>query len=88
VEAGRKIPAEDVGKLPKLTFSQVIFRLPNNLPTGACTAEIKAQDQISNAGIFKFGDRVAQCRDKQATHGDHREGLCVKTVFTIPRKEL
>jgi outer membrane protein assembly factor BamB len=42
------IPAEDVRPIPNLAFTQVIFRLPDNLATGICTVTVTAHGQISN----------------------------------------
>lgn len=50
----QEIPAEDVRKVPNLTFSQVTFRLPNNLAAGACTVKVRAHGQISNAGTIRI----------------------------------
>jgi outer membrane protein assembly factor BamB len=44
------IPAEDVRPVPNFAFTQVIFRLPNNLATGICTVTVSAHGQISNPG--------------------------------------
>lgn len=48
------IAAEDVRPVPNFDFSQVIFRLPDNLPAGTCTLTIKARGQISNAGTIRI----------------------------------
>jgi len=40
------IPAEDVRSIPN--FTQVVFRLPNNLATGICAVRVSAHGQISN----------------------------------------
>jgi len=50
------IPAEDVRPVPDFNFTQVIFRLPNNLPAGTCTLKINAHGQISNAGTIRIRD--------------------------------
>lgn len=49
------VPAEDVRLIPNLEFTQVIFRLPDNLSAGTCTIRIKAHGQISNAGTIRIG---------------------------------
>jgi hypothetical protein len=36
------LPAEDVRPLPGTEFTQVIIRLPDNLPPGTCTVVIRA----------------------------------------------
>jgi uncharacterized protein (TIGR03437 family) len=33
-------------------FTQVTFRLPDNLPAGVCTIKVKAHDQESNSGTI------------------------------------
>jgi hypothetical protein len=48
------IAAEDVRPVPNFNFTQVIFRLPDNLPVGTCTIKIKAHDQVSNAGTIRI----------------------------------
>jgi hypothetical protein len=50
------IPAEDVRPVPDSNFTQVIFRLPNNLPAGTCTLKINAHGQFSNAGTIRIRD--------------------------------
>jgi hypothetical protein len=50
------IPAEDVRPVPDSNFIQVIFRLPNNLPAGTCTARINAHGQFSNSGTIRIRD--------------------------------
>jgi hypothetical protein len=48
------IAAEDVRPVPNVAFTQVIFRLPNNLPVGTSTIIIKAHGQLSNAGTIRI----------------------------------
>jgi hypothetical protein len=48
------VAAEDVQLVPNFNFTQVIFRLPNNLPAGTCTVIIKAHGQVSNAGTIRI----------------------------------
>ena len=48
------IPAEDVRPVPDSNFTQVIFRLPNDLPAGTCTFKINAHGQFSNAGTLRI----------------------------------
>jgi hypothetical protein len=50
------IGAEDVRVVPSFNFMQIKFRLPDNLPPGACTIKISAHDQESNTGIFRIGN--------------------------------
>jgi CSLREA domain-containing protein len=46
--------AEDVRLVSNFSFTQVEFRLPNNLAAGACMVTIKAHGQISNTGIIRI----------------------------------
>jgi len=48
------IPAEVVNPVPGFSFSQVIFRLPDNLALGTCTISIMAHSQISNFGTMRI----------------------------------
>ncbi|HEX7770975.1 MAG TPA: chitobiase/beta-hexosaminidase C-terminal domain-containing protein, partial [Pyrinomonadaceae bacterium] len=48
------IPAEDVRPLSDSEFTQVTFRLPDNLASGACTIRIKAHALVSNAGTIRI----------------------------------
>ena len=48
------IPAEDVRLVGTLGFSQVIFRLPNDLPVGTCTIRVSAHSQQSNPGTIRI----------------------------------
>ena len=48
------IPAEDVRAVPNFPFSQIVFRLPDNLPVGVCTVRVTVHDQISNLGTFRI----------------------------------
>ena len=48
------IPAEDVRPLPDFSFTQVIFRLPNNLPAGTCTISVRVHGLVSNAGTLRI----------------------------------
>jgi hypothetical protein len=48
------IAAEDVRFVPNLDFTQVVFRLPDNLAAGTCTIKVKAHGQISNAGTIRI----------------------------------
>ncbi len=49
-----EVAAEDVRLVPNFDFTQVIFRLPNNLPAGTCTIKIKAHGQVSNLGTIRI----------------------------------
>jgi len=48
------VGAEDVRVVPLFNFTQVTFRLPDNLAPGVCNIKIKAHDQESNAGILRI----------------------------------
>jgi len=48
------IAAEDVRFVPNFDFTQVVFRLPDNLAAGTCTIKVKAHGQISNAGTIRI----------------------------------
>ena len=48
------IGAEDISVVPGFTFTQIRFRLPDNLPPGACTIKISAHDQESNTGTIRI----------------------------------
>jgi hypothetical protein len=49
-----EVGAEDVRPVPLSNFMQVTFRLPDNLPAGACTIKIKAHDQESNSATTRI----------------------------------
>jgi parallel beta-helix repeat protein len=48
------VPAEEVRPLPNSAFTQITFRLPDSLATGACTVTIRAYNQTSNTGSFRI----------------------------------
>jgi hypothetical protein len=57
VDAGNhsyQVTAEDVQPMTNLPFTQVIFRLPDNLSVGTCTISIKAHGQTSNVGTIRI----------------------------------
>ena len=47
-----EVGAEAVTPLPN--FTQVTFRLPDNLPAGVCTIKVKTHDQESNSGTIRI----------------------------------
>jgi hypothetical protein len=49
-----EIGAEAVQPIPYFNFTQVIFRLPDNLPPGTCTIKVKAHGQESNLGTIRI----------------------------------
>ena len=48
------VPAEDVRAVPDTSFSQVVFRLPDNLAAGVCSLTIKLHGQTSNTGTIRI----------------------------------
>ena len=50
----RDIPAEDVRPILNSNFTQVTFRLPDDLPAGNCVVAIKAHNQTSNIGRIRI----------------------------------
>ncbi len=48
------VPAEDVRTVPNFSFTQVTFRLPDNIIAGACLVTIKAHGQASNSGTIRI----------------------------------
>jgi hypothetical protein len=48
------IGAEDISVVPGFNFTQIRFRLPDNLLPGACTIKISAHDQESNTGSIRI----------------------------------
>jgi hypothetical protein len=49
-----EVPAEDVRQLRDSEFTQVVFRLPNNLPSGTWTVFIRAHTRVSNTGTIRI----------------------------------
>lgn len=48
------VAAADVRTVAASDFSQVTFRLPDNLATGTCTVTIKVGSSVSNAGTIRI----------------------------------
>ena len=48
------IAAEGVHSVPNTSFTQVTFRLPDNLPVGNCGITLKLHGQTSNQGIIRI----------------------------------
>ncbi|PWT91644.1 MAG: hypothetical protein C5B55_07780 [Blastocatellia bacterium] len=48
------IPAEDVRPVPNFNFTQVVFRLPDNLAPGHCAVRLSLHNQVSNAASFRI----------------------------------
>jgi len=49
------VEAEIVQLIPGFSFTQVVFRLPDNLAPGTCTIKVKAHGQESNSGTIRIG---------------------------------
>ena len=48
------LTAEDVRAISNTTFTQVVFRLPDNVAIGTCTIRIKVHEQMSNPGTIRI----------------------------------
>jgi hypothetical protein len=48
------VPAEDVRTVPNQTFTQITFRLPDNVASGTCVVTIKAHGQASNSAAISI----------------------------------
>jgi hypothetical protein len=48
------VAAEAVLAVPNSTFTQVTFRLPDNLAAGTCLVTLKAHGQVSNTGTIRI----------------------------------
>ena len=48
------VGAEDVRVVPGFNFTQVKFRLPDNLSPGVCNIKIRAHDQETNSGTIRI----------------------------------
>lgn len=48
------VPAEDVRAVPNFDFTQVIFRLPDNLAAGKCVVKVIAHGQVTNTGTIRI----------------------------------
>ena len=48
------VPAEDVRAVPAFDFTQVIFRLPDNLAAGQCVVRVIAHGQVTNIGTIRI----------------------------------
>jgi hypothetical protein len=48
------VPAEDVRPVPNQTFTQVTFRIPENIAGDSCVVAIKAHGQASNSGMIRI----------------------------------
>jgi len=50
----RDITAQDVRAVPNQDFTQITFRLPDNLPAGTCRIKVVAQGVFSNTATFRI----------------------------------
>jgi hypothetical protein len=48
------VAAEDVRLVPNFTFTQVTFRIPDNIASGKCLVTVKAHGQASNSGAIQI----------------------------------
>jgi len=48
------VPAEDVRPLPNTDLTQVVVRLPSNLPPGTYIVTIRAHTRVSNIGNIRI----------------------------------
>ena len=48
------VPAEDVRAIANTSFSQVVFRLPDNLAAGDCLVTISVHGRTSNTGTIRI----------------------------------
>jgi len=48
------IAAEDVRPVPNSPFTQVVFRLPDNISVGTCIITLKAHGETSNSGSIRI----------------------------------
>jgi hypothetical protein len=48
------VAAEDVRVVPDFNFTQIKFRLPDNLPPGVCNIKIRAHNQETNSGTMRI----------------------------------
>ena len=47
-------PAEDVRSVPNVDFTQLIIRLPDDLPVGIYTVTVSAHSRTSNVGTIRI----------------------------------
>jgi Calx-beta domain len=48
------VPAEDVRSVPNVDFTQLVIRLPDDLPVGTYTVTVRAHSRTSNAGTIRI----------------------------------
>jgi hypothetical protein len=48
------VASEDVRPVPNSSFTQIMFRLPDNISPGACAIRVKAHGQTTNSGMFRI----------------------------------
>src|SRR6185369_10644593 len=62
------VAAEDVRTVPNSSFTQVVFRLPDNLASGICAVKVKAHGDVSNSGIIAIGPTAITWSQSQLAH--------------------
>jgi hypothetical protein len=48
------LSAEDVRPVSGTNLTQIVFRLPNDLPAGVCSIRVKALGNTTNAGVIRI----------------------------------
>ena len=48
------VPAEDVRMVPTVNLTQITFRIPDGIASGACSVKITIHNQTSNSGIIRM----------------------------------
>jgi hypothetical protein len=48
------VAAEDVRPVIGTELTQIVFRLPSNLPVGVCSVRVKAMGQTTNTGVIRI----------------------------------
>jgi len=48
------LSAEDVRPVSGTNLTQIVFRLPSNLPIGVCSARVRALGNTTNAGVIRI----------------------------------
>jgi hypothetical protein len=49
-----EVPAEDVRRIPFLDFTQIVFRLPDDLAPGTCTIKVRVDVRESNTATMRI----------------------------------
>jgi len=48
------LSAEDVRPVSGTNLTQIVFRLPSNLPVGVCSARVRALGNTTNTGVIRI----------------------------------